>query len=61
MSQQCLLHSETAEITRYDENEARIAEEEDFGSDIDGVLDAYDSEEDWSFEYEMESMRSLDL
>lgn len=35
--------------------------EEDFGSDIDGILDAYDSEEDWSFEYEADKMGSLDL
>lgn len=35
--------------------------EEDFGSDIDGTLDAYDSEEDWSFEYEANKMGSLDL
>jgi hypothetical protein len=26
--------------------------EEDLGSDIDGIEDAYDSEEDWSFEFE---------
>jgi hypothetical protein len=59
-TQSILTQSEMAEIERYEENERRMAEE-DFGSDIDGILDAYDSEEDWSFEYEAEKMRSVDF
>lgn len=59
MSQQFSPTSELATIGRYEEIE-RMAEE-DFGSDIDGILDAYDSEEDWSFEYEADKMGSLDL
>lgn len=58
-SQRSLTLSEMATIERYKEEE-RMAEE-DFGSDIDGILDAYDSEEDWSFEYEADKMGSLDL
>jgi hypothetical protein len=46
-----LTQFELNDIRRWEENERRIAfAEEDFGDDIDGVADAYDSEEDWSFE-----------
>jgi hypothetical protein len=46
-----LTQLEMDDIRRWEENERRMAlTEEDFGDDIDGVADAYDSEEDWSFE-----------
>lgn len=48
-SQHSLTESEIADIERYEQDEKRMAEE-DFGSDLDGILDAYDSDEDWSFE-----------
>lgn len=48
-----LTQDELQEIERYEEREReRRLAEEDVGDDIDGIEEAYDSEEDWSFAFE---------
>jgi hypothetical protein len=46
--------SEMEMIRQFEEGERRASgygfDEEDYGSDLEGIVDAYDSEEDYSFE-----------
>lgn len=45
-----LTQSEMYMIWRYEEHERTTFEdEEDYGSDLEGIMDAYDSEDDQSF------------
>lgn len=44
-----LTQNEIEAIERYEEGERIRMAEEDIGFGLDGIEDAYDSEEDWSF------------